>query len=115
MTTRNDTLAAITGFTPGPWEADYCPSEDRIGFYSIEALITHRHGPVADTMNRDYCISPEEDRANARLIASAPELLAELQNIANADPRNWNEEMRDQFQQWAQNRARAAIAKAEGK
>ncbi len=42
------------------------------------------------------------------------ELVAELQNIANADPRKWDAEVRDQFQQWAQNRARAAIAKATG-
>ena len=39
-------------------------------------------------------------------------LLAELQNIANANPRTWHEDVRDQFQQWAQSRARAAIAKA---
>ena len=41
-------------------------------------------------------------------------LLAELQNIANANPRTWHEDVRDQFQQWAQSRARAAIAKATG-
>jgi hypothetical protein len=55
-----------------------------------------------------------EPVANARLIAAAPNLLAELQNIANANPREWDAEVRDQFQQWAQNRARAAIAKATG-
>lgn len=55
-----------------------------------------------------------EVKANARLIAAAPELLAELQNIANANPRTWPEDVRDQFQQWAQSRARAAIAKATG-
>jgi hypothetical protein len=49
-----------------------------------------------------------------RLHAANAELLAELQNIANANPRKWDEEVRDQFQQWAQNRARAAIAKATG-
>jgi hypothetical protein len=41
-------------------------------------------------------------------------LLTELRNIANADPRKWDVETRDQFQPWAQNRARAAIASAEG-
>ena len=41
-------------------------------------------------------------------------LLAELQNIANANPITWHEDVRDQFQQWAQSRARAAIAKATG-
>lgn len=37
-----------------------------------------RTGVVADTLNRDYCISPEEDRQHALLIAAAPELLASL-------------------------------------
>jgi len=38
---------------------------------------------------------------------------AELRNIANADPSKWDADMRDQFQQWAQNRARAALAQGE--
>ena len=50
--------------------------------------------------------------ADARLIAAASYLLAELESIANADPRKWPEQFRDQFQEWAQSRARAAIAKA---
>ena len=33
----------------------------------------------------------------------------ELRVIAAADPRKWESDVRDQFQQWAQNRARAAI------
>jgi hypothetical protein len=42
------------------------------------------------------------------------ELVEELKNIANANPSKWDAEVRDQFQQWAQNRARATIAKATG-
>lgn len=41
-------------------------------------------------------------------------LLAELENIANADPSKWDESMRGEFQAWAQSRARAAIAKDRG-
>jgi hypothetical protein len=37
--------------------------------------------PVCDTMNRHHCISPEEDEANARLIATAPELLKALEGM----------------------------------
>ena len=39
-----------------------------------------------------------------------------LQAIASANPRNWDAPYNDTatFQQWAQNRARAAIAKATG-
>lgn len=39
------------------------------------------------------------------------ELRAELHRIATADPRKWEVEVRDQFQQWAQNRARFALEK----
>ena len=49
-----------------------------------------------------------------RLHALNAELLEELRNIAKANPREWDEETRDQFQQWAQSRARHTIAKAEG-
>jgi hypothetical protein len=35
----------------------------------------------------------------------------ELENIANANPKKWDEDVRDQFQEWAQNRARHTLAK----
>jgi hypothetical protein len=35
---------------------------------------------------------------------------AELQNIADARPQDWQADVRDQFQEWAQSRARACIA-----
>jgi hypothetical protein len=69
-------------YTPGPWEADHCtePSPNP-GYFQIDAplpsgLRTYAPYTVADTLNRDFRISPEEDEANARLIAAAPELLA---------------------------------------
>jgi len=51
-----------------------------------------------------------ETKANARLIAAAPDLLQELRNIANADTSEWDD--RSEFEAWAKNRARFAIAKA---
>lgn len=48
-----------------------------------------------------------------RLIQQRDELLAELGNIANARPTEWNEDVADQFREWAQNRARAVITKVE--
>ena len=54
---------------------------------------------------KDY----ELGEANARLIAAAPDLLETLEYIANAKPWDWDEEVRDQFREWAQNRARLAI------
>ena len=51
-----------------------------------------------------------------RLHAENAELIQELRNIASADWRKWDEEMRtpDEFVDWAKSRARFAIAKAEG-
>ena len=40
------------------------------------------------------------------------DLIRELEIIADADPAKWDEDMRGQFREWAQNRARAAIAAA---
>lgn len=54
----------------------------------------------------------EEAEANARLLASAPALLQELKSIANADTVEWDDPT--EFEAWAKNRARAAIAKATG-
>ena len=48
----------------------------------------------------------------ARLIAAAPDLLTELQNIANARTAKWADP--SEFEAWAKNRARYAIAKAQG-
>lgn len=64
-------------------------------------------------------LGDDSAEARARLVewaeerlAREAELLAELRNIADADPSKWDEEVRGQFQEWAQSRARAAIRKA---
>ena len=55
--------------------------------------------------NRDFRISPEEDEANAHLIAAAPEMLEALEaclaHAACGDPLDWDT-------------VRAAIRKARG-
>lgn len=65
-----------------------------------------------------YAAHGDEDELDdmARLIAelfnNAPALIAAyetLHGIANANPADWDEEVRDQFQEWAQSRARAAM------
>lgn len=45
--------------------------------------------------------------------AEVERLREELRNIANADPSTWDADVRDQFKQWAQNRARAALGAAD--
>jgi hypothetical protein len=70
-------LEGFEGFTPGPWEPDLHLDEGD-AWRVIEAEIpgVKRSGTVADTLNRDCCIDPDEDRANAALLAAAPRLLA---------------------------------------
>jgi len=48
--------------------------------------------------------------AIARVMAERDALLAELQNIANAQPATQGDDWRDQFQEWAQSRARHTLA-----
>lgn len=89
--TTGDTT--MTQHTPGPWNVD------------------NRHfGDINGPDGKD----PAEELRHARLITAAPDLLAELRNIADAGVSKWDPSVRDQFREWAQSRARAAIAKATG-
>lgn len=93
--------------TKGPWELAPCSN----GGFILRRGDTHgknRH-PQSHLQ-----IVPEGD---ARLIAAAPDLLQELQNIANADYRHWEDghNTAEEFVLWAKSRARHAISKAEGR
>lgn len=105
--------------TKGPWEVEFDdndPSDGHIirmgsaiespGFHKTHHRIEYEH--MLYPGDKGF----KEAQANARLIAAAPDLLAELQNIANANPRDWDDP--GDFQGWAQSRARAMIAKATG-
>lgn len=54
----------------------------------------------------------ERKRARIKIEKAAHDLLAELQNIANATLANFENDT--EFRLWAQSRARFAIAKAKG-
>ena len=64
--------------TPGPWKAD-CANEI---VPDIESPEPHQHIACAYDFKRDK----DEAKANARLIASAPELLEALETISNLIP-----------------------------
>lgn len=63
----------MSGHTPGPWRAD--SNEGR--WHDIYAR--ERAVAIGDTCERDGSIGPEEDRANALLMAAAPELAEALE------------------------------------
>lgn len=95
----------VSKHTPGPWRFYTEPQPNGCPIVGARGLMV---AMLAHTVNQ-----PEQREialANARLISSAPMLLAELEAIANADPSKWDEEVRDQFREWAQNRARAALS-----
>lgn len=70
------------------WELDSAKDGDSRYFVihgQIPKGINAQFGyPVCDTMNRHHCISPDEDEANARLIAAGPDLLEALESIMDS-------------------------------
>lgn len=112
----------MSGFTPGPWIAsDYYSDATTIidgsGFSVADAprCIIREGWPDmgfqhwADSTEAHRWISEDEQRANARLIAAAPELLEVLQSIMTTDDevmRILSDEQREA--------AKTALAKALG-
>lgn len=92
-------------YTPGPWET----AGSGITVWSLDEM-------VADCSPEDGEIPTSERQANARLIASAPELLEALEATVlhvemplSGRDADWHEAGTDIL-----NRARTAIAKARG-
>jgi len=114
-------------FTPGPWTAERVYVTRNEPDMRVTAQDGHRHvadvGYSDDPKNTIFTRDVEEMRANAFLIAAAPELLAALQEARETlamltDPERI-QQSRVQIA-WAQAvaaeaKARAAIAKATGK
>lgn len=96
-TIQRDTME--TNHTPGPWT--HCPGQDTIWAKDGELLVAR-----TEYTRREMAVN--EDNANARLIAAAPELLEALTELAAlADFTRPTERAA-----WI--KARAAIAKATG-
>ena len=90
-------MTTTTQHTPGPWKV----SDKRDADCSV---VTSPTGPVAKTY---WTQNVPEMRANAHLIAAAPELLAALKALEGSFEKHRPKTMWDA--------ARAAIAKAEGR
>ncbi len=73
-----------TTHTPGPWSYEYTPYISQDG-EEIPAFQIHGIAKISET---NESRPQEEQEANARLIAAAPDLLAalEAQAMAEADP-----------------------------
>jgi len=91
--------------TPGPWETRHTPACAKEGYYKIIARLN-----TQDVIGRwpAHTNPDDSDKANAALIAAAPELMNACQMAVNEMPGN------EQGQKIA-SMLRAAIAKAEGK
>lgn len=67
--------------TPGPWKLVDCRREDGIGHIQIA---NHKEGVGIAEIRHRYGFSPQwidECKANAHLIAAAPDLLKSLQEL----------------------------------
>lgn len=105
----------MAGHTPGPWEWD--AGDDGTDYSHPYCSVSTDGGNliIAEVNDR---FDREAGRANAALIAAAPELLAALTDIAKGnvppgempviDANTFHSEMME----WCQKRARAAIAAA---
>lgn len=98
----------MSGHTPGPWRVNQHEHADGELWLSIGHKDDERWiGPVADIK---YLVTrPDEQWANARLIAAAPDLLHALKEMRASA---WCSENQRAL---AIQLAEAAIAKAEGK
>jgi len=69
----------VNKHTPGPWMARNLSK----GIWTVEAGSPHVHGKIQEVCRIAGPWNPENYRRNARLIASAPELLEALENALN--------------------------------
>lgn len=86
----------MTQHTPGPWEAREVPSF-RYVIVAQEGRM-HGHCIVAPPLEREAAGLAQEDRANARLIAAAPDLLRLLDALiplAESRAEDLNETVRE--------------------
>ena len=111
-------MADITGHTPGPWTVDH----ERIGPWGEPvALLCDSHAPESGTIVEwprfGEVVDDAENEANARLLASAPELLAALTQLMEWEGDEAGSYSEDDTQQRANEvwqDAFDAIAKARG-
>ena len=97
----------MTKHTPGPWILDRRTDANVIGDHGRSVASA---GGYSDNFSDDTCLV--ENRANATLIAAAPDMLDALQNILNGIETGVVTSDHDEIFNNASAKARAAIDKA---
>lgn len=105
---RKEDKMSKTKWTPGPWNV-----ADLNGMVSRGSAITGWRGMIAKCDVGDYANSVEQGRANACLIAAAPDLYEAL-GLAFDDLNDAGFEALDELQQKVYIAASAALKKARG-
>ena len=111
-----------TQHTPGPWRTGGCGDDGWRMIIGAQTrfLTAYKETYLTDIAATSCSDNPEEDLANARLIASAPDLLAALENQVNCWEAMLEHALRLEDSGMAYScrnaihHARAAIAKATG-
>ena len=102
--------------TPGPWQIEWNAAQSGEGHYITDSNDMGELSRIAAVLFHDD--ADGETRANARLLAAAPELLAACKSMIEWDDREHDHAVdfsaRMALCDAAFNAARAAIAKAEG-
>lgn len=119
MTTANDTTTG-TRHTPGPWTAEVPPrdayTDPDIMLNDDTAFWIAGPGRTGEVLASVFRTSHGEADTNARLIAAAPQLLDALKALARIDNGScWCDHAILPGHSSACLKARAAIAKAEGR
>jgi hypothetical protein len=101
-------VPTATTHTPGPWivSDNALDPENTV----LDGKRGKRVGRYQICVANGY--SSDEATANARLIASAPDLLAALQNLEATAPGDIDAETAEEYRRFVWRVARAAIAKA---
>lgn len=104
----------MSKYQQGPWEVErvgWAGSASDPLHYAIHAMAFGRSVVVADTLNCSCIFSPEDQEANAHLLAAAIDLLAAVKALL---PKGWGDDDTMDHMPGVK-LARLAIAKAEGK
>jgi len=108
---RDDALAALDSLAVET-------SEDALEFATYLDEGDFYYEPYSDEWVMDVVkvareIAARDERIRLKYETEIMRLKLELEYIAFVKPETWREDVKGQFQQWAQNRARAALMLAE--